>query len=435
MTSRHISRRSLIGAAGALAGGSLLPSTRRVASAQEAITLNVYVHDNHPFDRVKPIYEAKYPNVTLNMMKQSDIAVFRATLAAEGEGTPDIIWPSEEYVQDLGRSGVLMDTSDIVNERKDDLSAGAMAACYIASTGKYAGFPGDVATIGIYYRQDLLEQAGVSIPDEWTWDDYAVIAQEVKEKTGARSLMLPSNGLPESMYLWSYILNQMGGGITSVDGVDVTFDDDKGIAAMEQTKRLYEADIAIDESQFSETFFAEIAAGNVAMCPFQVWYRNFGLEPNVYDEQSGLGQWRIALLPSAGEGTARSVNEGGAAIVSTIYTKYPEEVKNFMTLAHGTMEGAAAVGDWGILPPYLPYLDSPEWTGVRSPAFGDFAFNQLWSDAVKVIPTTWRRHAVFGEACDTIGAAILPMLEGSVAIPEGLKQVGDQVRKLNERYQ
>jgi ABC-type glycerol-3-phosphate transport system substrate-binding protein len=425
----------LVGGAGALAGAAALGRTSRRASAQEQITLNVYVHDNHPFDRVKPIYEAMYPNVTLNMMKQSDIAVFRATLAAGGEGTPDIIWPSEEYVQDLGRSGVLMDTTDIVTELEDVLSPGARAACFIASTGKYAGFPGDVATIGIYYRQDLLEQAGVAIPETWTWDDYAAMAQEVKAQTGASALMLPSNGIPESMYLWSYILNQLGGGITSVDGTQVTFDDERGIAAMEQVKRLYEADIAIDESQFSETFFAEISAGNLAMCPLQVWYRNFGIEPNVFDEQSGLGQWRIALLPSAGEGSALSVNEGGAAIVSTIYTKHPEEVKNFMKLTHGTMEGAAATGDWGILPPYLPYLESPEWTGVRSPAFGDFAFNEIWSQAMHVIPTTWRRHAVFGEAEAAIGAAIMPMLEGSVDITEGLKSVGDQVRQLNERYQ
>lgn len=407
----------------------------RIASAQEQITLNVYVHDNHPFDRIKPIYEAMYPNVTLNMMKQSDIAVFRATLAAEGEGTPDIIWPSEEYVQDLGRSGVLMDTTDLVEAHKADLSEGATAACYIASTGRYAGFPGDIATIGIYYRQDTLERAGVAIPESWTWDDYAALAQEIKAQTGASSLMLPTNGIPESMYLWSYILNQMGGGITSVDGTQITFDDDKGIAAMEQVKRLYEADIAIDETQFSETFFAEISAGNLAMCPLQVWYRNFGIEPNVFDEQSGLGQWRLALLPSAGEGTALSVNEGGAAIVSTIYTKYPEEVKNFMTLTHGTMEGAEAVGDWGILPPYLPYLDSEAWKGVRSPAFGDFSFNEIWSEAVQQIPTTWRRHAVFSEAEAAIGAAIMPMLEGTVDIAEGLKSVGDQARKLNERYQ
>lgn len=430
-----MTRRALVGAAGALAGAAALRTSARPAIAQEAITLDVYVHDNHPFDRIKPIYEAMYPNVTLNMMKQSDIAIFRATLAANGEGTPDIIWPSEEYVQDLGRTGVLMDTTDLVTELKDVLSPGATAACYIESTGKYAAFPGDVATVGIYYRQDLLEQAGVTLPETWTWDDYAALAQQIKATTGASSLMLPTNGIPESMYLWSYILNQLGGGITSVDGREVTFDDEKGIAAMEQLKRLYEADIAIDETQFSETFFAEISAGNLAMCPLQVWYRNFGIEPNVFDEQSGLGQWRIALLPSAGEGSALSVNEGGAAIVSTIYTKHPEEVRNFMKLTHGTMEGAAAVGDWGILPPYLPYLDSPEWTGVRSPAFGDFAFNELWSEAVRQIPTTWRRHAVFSEASTAIGAAIVPMLEGSTAIPEGLKAVGDQVRQLNERYQ
>ncbi|MGH2549042.1 MAG: hypothetical protein ACRDHN_06610, partial [Thermomicrobiales bacterium] len=112
MANRGISRRHLIGAsaglAGALALGGRSPLLTR---AQEEITLNVFVHANHPFDRVKPIYEAKYPNVKLNMMEQNDVAVFRATLAANGEGTPDLLWPEIDMVQELGKTGVLLDVT------------------------------------------------------------------------------------------------------------------------------------------------------------------------------------------------------------------------------------------------------------------------------------------------------------------------------------
>jgi len=434
MSRSSLSRRNLIGGAGAVAAGSAMtPWWYRSAAAQEEVTLDIYVFDGHPFYWVQPLFEEAYPNIKLNMMGQSDMAVFRAALAS-GEGVPDINWPSEEYIQDLGRSDVLYDTTALIEQYKDELSPSATNAVFIEQTGRYAGFPGDLAPVGIYFREDLLAQAGVSFPENWTWDDYIAIAQEIDAQLGAKSIMLPTNGIPETMYLWSYILNQLGGQMTSSDGREILFDSDEGVAALEIIKKMYEADIHLDDTQFSESFFAEISAGGLAMCPLQVWYRNLGIEPNVFDEQSGLGQWRLSLLPSAGEGSFLSANEGGAAIISTIYTEHPEEVEAFMTFTHATMEGAGAMGDWGIVPPYLPYLESSAWSDVRSPAFGDFAVNALWTEAVNAMQPGWRRHAVYSEACAAIGADFMPMVRGEVDPATGLKEIGDQVRELNARY-
>ncbi len=403
--------------------------------AQDQITLDVFVHANHPFDNVKPIYEEKYPNVTLNMMEQNDVLVLRASLAADGEGTPDIFWPEIGMVQELGKTEVLLDVTELVQKHEADLAPGKVAECFIPSTGKYAAFPGDIATVGLFYRQDLLDQAGVSIPESWTWDEFIEVGTQIKEATGASSLVIPTVGTDASAQLWSFILCQLGGGITNADGTEVTFDNELGIQAMEIAQRLYQANIHIDENALEENYFAEIGAGNVAITTQAVWYRGYGIEPNAYDEQSGLGQWRVALLPSAGEGSARTANFGGASIASTIYTEHPQEVMNFMETALATMEGAEACGNWGILPPYLPYLESEAWTSVRSEAFGDFAFNEVWTEAVAEYPATWYKQAVFGEAMTTIGTGIIPILEGSVDIGEGLTALGEQVRELNSRYQ
>jgi len=436
---RPLNRRRLLGTGAALAGGLALSprglTGAPVARAQEEITLNVYVHANHPFDAVKPLYEAKYPNVTLNMMEQNDMAVFRATLAAQGEGTPDIFWPEIEAVQEFGRNEVLLDVTDLVEKHKADLAPGKLAECFIPSTGRYAAFPGDIATVGLYYRADLWDQAGVEVPANWTWDEFAAAAQEVRGQAEAVSLYFPTTGDRETAWLFTFILFQLGGAITNADGTEVTLDDERGIAAMQQVKRLYDADIAIDEVSLEENYFAALAAGQIAALPHAVWYRGFGIEPNVTDEQSGLGQWRVALLPRAEGSETRVANFGGAAIASTIYTQYPEEVRNFMQLALGSMEGAAACGEWGILPPYLPYLASEEWKGVRSEAFGDFAFNEVWTEAVNQYPATWYKQPVFAEALVEIGAAMLPMMSGEVEIEPGMKALGDRVRELNARYQ
>lgn len=445
MKKSMLSRRNLIASGAGVTGAALFINRglaapgggvpRTTSLAQDQVTLDVGVHANHPFDLVKPIYEAKYPNVTLNMTEQNDSAIFRASLAAEGEGTPDIFWPEIGMVQELGKTGVLLDVTDLVRKHEAELAPGKTAECFIPSTGKYAAFPGDIATVGLYYRQDLLDTAGVSIPETWTWDEFIEAGKQIKEATGASSLVIPTTGTSDTARLWSYILCQLGGAITNADGTEVTLDDEKGVTAMEITQRLYQAGIAIDEIPVEENYFAEIAAGNVAITPQAVWYRGFGIEPNAVDEQGGLGQWRVALLPSAGEGSTRTANYGGAAIASTIYTQHPDEVKNFMETALASMEGAEACGQWGILPPYLPYLESEAWTSVRSETFGEFAFNEVWTEAVNEYPSTWYKQPVFDEAMSTVGAGILPIMEGSVDVAEGLKQLGDQVRDLNSRYQ
>lgn len=445
MRNRSISRRNMLAAGAGMSAATMLGGhalaqgsrgrQRQSLRAQDQVTLDVFVHANHPFDLVKPIYEEQYPGVTLNMMEQSDVAVLRASLAAQGEGTPDIFWPEIGMVQELGKTEVLLDVTELVKKHEANLSPGKVAECFVPSTGKYAAFPGDIATVGLYYRQDLLEQAGVSIPETWTWDEFIEVGKQVKEATGTSSLAIPSTGTDASALLWSHVLCQLGGGITNADGTEVTFDGDLGIQAMEITQRLYQANIHIDEAASEENYFAEIGAGNVAMTVHAVWYRGYGIEANVYDEQSGLGQWRVALLPSAGEGSVRTANYGGASIASTIYGEHPQEVMNFMETAVASMEGAAACGDWGILPPYLPYLESEAWSSVRSEAFGDFAFNDVWTEAVAEYPSTWYKQAVFGEAMLAIGAGIVPILEGSVDVQEGLTALGDQVREINSRYQ
>ncbi|MEA2598493.1 MAG: lactose/L-arabinose transport system substrate-binding protein, partial [Thermomicrobiales bacterium] len=215
MTGQHLSRRRFLGAGTGLAtalalgpqGAALAGPAARSALlrglAQEAITLDVFVHANHPFDRVKPLYEEKYPNVKLNMMESNDMAVFRATLAANGEGTPDLFWPEIDVVQELGKTGVLLDVTDLVKKHEAELAPGKTKECLIPSTGKYAAFPGDIATVGLYYRQDLLEQAGVTVPEDWTWDQFIEAAKEIKAKTGAASIYFPTVGDVNTAWLWT----------------------------------------------------------------------------------------------------------------------------------------------------------------------------------------------------------------------------------------
>ncbi|MEP7286693.1 MAG: substrate-binding domain-containing protein [Chloroflexota bacterium] len=448
MSNSKFSRRDFLRLSAVGAGGMLLPASRsalvrgvvhnRLQSQTDTVTLNVFIHGNHPFDNVKPLFEAKYPNIKLNLMGNNDMNVFRTTLAAGDTApgdVPDILWPEPFEVQQLGKTGALFDCTALMEKHKGEFPDGKLAECFIPSTGKYASVPGAVSMTGLFYRPDIWEKAGVTMPDDWTWDDFIEVAQKIKKNTGAYSLFLATDGSQNSSVLWSFILAQLDGSISSADGTKVMMDDDKGIAAMQLVKKFYDAGIAINDGMFNETFLTACKAGKVAAFPMQDWFRQFGIGAAVTTPEEGLGKWRIALLPRAMKDGIRTANFGGANTTSTKYTQHPTEVTEFMEFAHMTMEGSSAIAKFGNTPSYLPYLKGDEFQSLKAPIFGDQLYNKVWAEAIKQYPAHWYKLPIYGEAMGEVDAKMPDILKGKVGVEEGMKAIGDTVRKLNDRYQ
>jgi lactose/L-arabinose transport system substrate-binding protein len=408
----------------------------------DVVTLNAFVHNDHPWSLVKPSFEQKFPNIKINLLAEStagqDDKTFRTILSAAETNpgnVPDLFWPEPFEVQELGASDVLFDTSSLMEKHKNDLVPGKVTECFIASTGKYAAVPGAIAVAVLFYRQDIWDKAGVTIPDDWTWDEFIEASMKIKRDTGAYTLHLATDGNQWSAVVWSFILAQLGGSFTNADGTQVTLDDAKGIAAMKMVKKMYDAGIAIDDNMFSETFVAAAKSGRIAAGPFPDWYRGYGLGNYVKTPEDGQGKWRIALLPRAEKDGIRTANLGGANTASTIYTAHPEEVKAFMEYTHLSLEGAELMATFGNIPPYLPYQKTEAWLNKRSPLFGDFAFTKVLAEAVQQYPTAWYKLPVWSEALTEAGAQLPRMLKGEVGIEEGIQALGQTVRRLNERYQ
>lgn len=68
--------------------------------------------------------------------------------------------------------------------------------------GKSYGIPFDCGTAALFYRLDILEQAGFSEADmqNLTWSRYMEIGQQVYQKTGIPMLTLDPTDLPPGAY-------------------------------------------------------------------------------------------------------------------------------------------------------------------------------------------------------------------------------------------
>lgn len=105
-----------------------------------------------------------------------------ATQTAGGDA-PDVIQMDEAYIDSYGTRGSLLDLESV----SDLLDLSAMDET-VLDTGRLAdgtlvGAPLGIGIFSVGVNTALLEQAGLSLPDDtsWTWDDLAELAQEVDQ--------------------------------------------------------------------------------------------------------------------------------------------------------------------------------------------------------------------------------------------------------------
>ncbi len=383
-------------------------------------------------DKAVPGFQKRFPNVKMDWQHLGDwLTKFKASLAS-GQGVPDLVWLEATDVQNFGSQGVLLDVTENLKPIKDQFTAGKVAEVFIVKKQQYVAMPGDTGLVGLWYRPDLLANAGISdLPQDLTFDQFVTDIAQLHQKTGVAGYLFPSAG-----WSWPFeiILSELGGSITSTDGTNVTIDDAKGIQTMTMVKQLWDTKSNLDTAWLQADYYAAVKAGKIASDFMPAWMRGF-FESELKTPADGAGKWKVMPLPSVKGGVSRTAQIGGASLASTKFSKVPDIAWAFMQYALGSQEGCDATGGWGILPSWIPYLKSDSFINTKSPVFGDFQFNKVWSDLAPTLSPAYARTAVFSEADTDITQNIMPMLTGKTTIVQGMHSLGDMVRQANQRYQ
>jgi len=428
----------LAAAAAATTGAALTTAEAAGSAAQQstpaagARTLTFWGHEDHPMDAAVAGFQQAHPDVTMDWQHLGDwLTKFKATLAS-GQGVPDLVWLEATDVQNFGAQGVLMDVTDKLTAIKDQFSPGKIAEVYIVKNQQYVAMPGDTGLVGLWYRPDLLAAAGVAeFSPDLTFDQFVAAVGQLHQQTGVAGFLLSSAGFS---FPFEILLSQVGGSVTSPDGTNVTIDDAKGVHAMTLLKQLWDTKANLDAVWLQPDYWAAVKANQIAADFMPAWMRGF-VESNVTTPDQGAGKWKVMALPSIPGGVSRTAQIGGASLASTKFTSVPDLAWEFMQYSLGTPEGCTATGGWGIIPSYLPYLQSPAFINLKSSVFGDFQFNQVWSTLAPTLSTAYARTAVFSDADTDIMQNMMPMLTGDTSIDDGMKALGDMVREANQRYQ
>lgn len=419
----------------AYGGGWLVRAQEQPTQPDPSLTgkLTFWGHGAHPLDNIREAFLKVYPNVELDWQQIQDHSAKFVTAMAAGTGAPDLYWAEAFMVQQYGSAGALLETTDIIEPLKDKLIAGKLAEAYVPSMEGYFGMPGDLSVSGIYYREDLLKEMGIEIPTDMMYiPDFLDILKKITAG-GKKAVLYPKGGTFVAAAQWSWFDNQYGGsGPASCDNQTITINDEAGINAVKLIKSIYETGSTLQADFWTPEYWNAINTGELVLDLVPAWGRGFW-EGNV--DASVLGKWRLAPLPRAVEKGPRTAIWGGATLVSPATTQNPDLAKKFMQFAFGSMEGATAAGNWGIIPPYIPYLEGP-FQETPTKLFGDQNIGKVWLELAQELSTSYCRTAVYSAAVDEKLTPIMDsMITGGADIQETMDKIADELNEILPDYQ
>lgn len=399
MKKQKLSRRDFVKTTGIASAAGLAIASNAFALAQNMEpdpsvtgTLTWWGHADHPLENIREAFLKVYPNVTLDWQYLDDFTAKYQTAMAAGTGAPDLFWAEASMVQQYGGLGVLLETTDIIDPIKNDLVPGKLQEAWIDSRQGYYGMPGDLSVSGIYYNADVLDGLGITISNEMMYDEFVDILSQIAA-AGKNALIWPAEGSPQTYEYYSFFNAQFGGnGPVLCDNSAITINDEASVQAIELLKRIYDTGAMLQVDWLQPEYWSAISDEQLVMTLSPAWERGFW-ESNIDEAQ--LGKWRLAPLPRAMEGGPNTGIWGGATLIAKANTEEPDLAKRFMVFAFASMPGAQAAADWGIIPPYLPFLEGP-YQDSRTLLFGDQNVAEVFVSMGRSMSTDFCRPAAFG---------------------------------------
>src|SRR3712207_3954907 len=150
------------------------------------------------------MFEQKYPKVKVKLVNVGQGAPHYTKLRAaiqSGKGAPDVVQMEFQYIDSFIFGDNLLDmapngATDLQDKFPDWVWS------QVAKEGRVYGIPQDTGPMGLLYRNDLLEDAGIEPPK--TWEDFAAAADKYRTANPKSYLtnLAPATASHFISYLW-----------------------------------------------------------------------------------------------------------------------------------------------------------------------------------------------------------------------------------------
>ncbi|MFW6206256.1 MAG: sugar ABC transporter substrate-binding protein, partial [Gemmatimonadota bacterium] len=274
-----------------------------------------------------PAFEAENPGIRVTVQQVPWTAAHEKLLTAYvGESTPDVSQLGNTWIPEF----VALDALAPLNARLERPTPPGPSAYFpgvletnVLGDSVY-GLPWYVDTRVLFYRSDLLAEAGFDEPPE-TWAELRAALEALRARMGPgqHPLLMPTNEWPPPVILGL----QAGSPLLTEDGGRGAFSGDAFRRAFEFYHGLYADSLApVVSNTEVANLFQEFARGNIAMYITGPW--NLGEFARRLPEAL-QDDWATAPLPGPdGPGVSMA---GGSSLVMFRSTEHPEAAWRLMT--------------------------------------------------------------------------------------------------------
>jgi multiple sugar transport system substrate-binding protein len=378
-------------------------------------------------ETVVEVWNAANPDVQVTVSEQGagDDLVTLVLTAAQAGDAPDLVQVEYQALPTLVSNDVLADISGHVGDVADDFAEGLWQQVTLGTDAVYA-LPQDAGPMMLYYRADLFNELGLTVPT--TWEEFAQTARAVREADPDRYLTTFSANDPG----WFAGLAQQAGArwwAIEGDAWRVSINDPATRRVAEFWNGLVAEDAVDDQPMYTPEWNAALNDGTQLAWVSAVW------GPGVLagNAESTAGRWRMAPLPQWSTGEQVTGNWGGSSTGVTTDSAHAEAAAEFAVWLNTSPEAVELLVTEGGLYP-------ASTTGQSSPALAEppefFSEQADFYDLARTIADTaagftWgpNVNVAYDAYRDAFGAAITDRTPFAAAVDRMQQVTVDDLRR------
>lgn len=316
------------------------------------------------------------------------------TAYAARSGVPDIFQQNAPTVPQLIDQGILAPLDDLINPHKEIFSPGLLAA--VSAKGHPYAFPWRPNTWMMFYRKDLLEQAGIDPATLTDWDRYVEAGKRYYQKMGGKSWLTyeptnNGNGQPLEIFM-----DGLGISYVDPDGKPAAGHNPKMLQALQSYQDFLTTKTAEARSEWDAPWYAAIKNGEFATMLSAVWLDNTlkGQAPEL------SGKWGIMAMPGYRADTpTHGFQQGSPVLLVTTTSAFKELAMEILAYQYLNKDRVIEVAKQriaqkkGAFPPLLvEVLDQPPFN-TPDPYYGGINFFKTNLDLAKNgVTIAFNRH-------------------------------------------
>ncbi|WP_309064836.1 ABC transporter substrate-binding protein [Microbacterium sp.] len=370
-------------------------------------------------ERLAKEFEKKHDGTTVNVVDVGyDNAYDKMSVGFQaGTGLPDVVTIETDqaagYITQFPDG--MLDLTPVLGDAEADFDPFKWAAGSDAE-GALRIAPWDSGTVALYYRTDIIEQAGVDIEAADTWDELVELGRTVKNKTGHTllSLDLSAGGG------FQMLLQQLGKGLFDENG-DIAIASPEAERVLTLLKDLNDAGL-LKNVRGWDGRVTSAKDGDSAVTAEAVWW----IGTLQGDAAEHAGKYGVLPLPAFDEGGAHTSNNGGSGLAVPAQAKNPQLAAAFVEFALADAGNQASMmQNEGLFPSYLPALQDEQFSEPVE-YFGGQPVYEVFAELTGEIPPIVYT-ADSAEASDvianTVSAVVLNGADAKKALADAAKQL------------